>query len=101
MGNHILKNVKGTFDSLPNEQILKNEIINKLRDNFELYGYLPLETTILCTDDLLASKYAGGAEILKEMYTLDLIVKQDKDIKPGRLQLDVLETYPEFLEDHK
>ena len=38
---------------------------------------------------------------LKEMYTLDLIVKQDKDIKPGRLQLDVLETYPEFLEDHK
>lgn len=70
MGNNILKNVKGTFDSLPNEQILKNEIINKLRDNFELYGYLPLETTILCTYDLLASKYAGGAEILKEMYTL-------------------------------
>lgn len=70
MANNILKNVKGTFDSLPNEQIVKNEIISKLKNNFEAYGYLPLETSILCNYDLLASKYAGGAEILKEVYTL-------------------------------
>lgn len=70
MDNNILKNIKGTFDSLPNEQIVKNEIINKLKNNFEAYGYLPLETSILCNYDLLASKYAGGAEILKEVYTL-------------------------------
>lgn len=70
MDNNILKNIKGTFDSLPNEQIVKNEIISKLKNNFEAYGYLPLETTILCNYDLLASKYAGGAEILKEVYTL-------------------------------
>lgn len=70
MDNNILKNIKGTFDSLPNEQIIKNEIISKLKNNFEAYGYLPLETSILCNYDLLASKYAGGAEILKEVYTL-------------------------------
>lgn len=70
MDNNILKNIKGTFDSLPNEQIVKNEIISKLKNNFEVYGYLPLETSILCNYDLLASKYAGGAEILKEVYTL-------------------------------
>ena len=70
MDNNILKNIKGTFDSLPNEQIVKNEIISKLKNNFEAYGYLPLETSILCNYDLLASKYAGGAEILKEVYTL-------------------------------
>ena len=70
MDNNILKNIKGTFDSLPNEQIVKNEIISKLKNNFENYGYLPLETSILCNYDLLASKYAGGAEILKEVYTL-------------------------------
>lgn len=40
-------------------------------------------------------------EKLKEMYSLDLIVKQDKNIKPGKLELKVLEKYPEFLEDHK
>ena len=61
-----LKNIKGTFDYLPNEQILKNKIINKLSKVFESYGYLPLETTTLCYYDLLASKYEGGAEILKK-----------------------------------
>ena len=38
---------------------------------------------------------------LKEMYTLDLIVKQDKNIKQGKLELEIVEKYPEFLEDHK
>ena len=40
-------------------------------------------------------------EKLKEMYTLDLIVKQDKNIKQGKLELEVIEKYPEFLEDYK
>jgi len=40
-------------------------------------------------------------EKLKDMYTLDLIVKQDKNIKPGKLEIKVLEKYPEFLEDYK
>lgn len=65
-----LKNIKGTFDSLPKEQIIKNEIIDNLKEVFSCYGYLPLESTTLCSYDLLASKYAGGAEILKEVYTL-------------------------------
>ena len=40
-------------------------------------------------------------EKLKEMYTLDLVVKQDEKIKQGKLELEVLEKYPEFLEDYK
>ena len=40
-------------------------------------------------------------EKLKDMYTLDLIVKQDEKIKQGKLELVVLEKYPEFLEDYK
>ena len=40
-------------------------------------------------------------EKLKDMYTLDLIVKQDEEIKQGKIKVDILETYPEFLEDHK
>ena len=39
-------------------------------------------------------------EKLKEMYDLDLIVKQDKKIKQGKLELEILERYPEFLEEH-
>ena len=37
---------------------------------------------------------------LKDMYELDLIVKQDEEIKKGKFNLEVLETYPEFLEEH-
>ena len=40
-------------------------------------------------------------EKLKEMYALDLIVKQNDEIKQGKIDLKVLETYPEFLEDYK
>ena len=40
-------------------------------------------------------------EKLKDMYTLDLVVKQDEKIKQGKLELEVIEKYPEFLEDYK
>ncbi len=65
-----LMNLKGTTDFLPEEQIIRNNIISILRKTFESYGFLPIETPILCYYDLLASKYAGGAEILKEVYKL-------------------------------
>ena len=38
---------------------------------------------------------------LKDVYTLDLVVKQDKEIKPGKIEVKVIEKYPEFLEDYK
>jgi histidyl-tRNA synthetase (EC 6.1.1.21) len=63
-----LKNLKGTRDFMKNEQRLRNVIIRKLQQVFENYGYEPVETPIICKYDILASKYAGGDEILKEVY---------------------------------
>ncbi len=65
-----LMNLKGTFDFLPEEQVIRNKIINTLRTSFEKYGYLPLETPILNYYDLLAYKYDSDAEILSEIYKL-------------------------------
>lgn len=65
-----LKNPRGTLDYLPQQQKIRQDIIRKLEDVFERFGYQPLETPILCHFELLASKYAGGSEILKEVYTL-------------------------------
>lgn len=65
-----LKNLKGTCDYLPREQAVRQEIIRKLQDVFEKYGYQPAETPAICYYDVLASKYGGGAEILKEVYKL-------------------------------
>ena len=33
-----LMNLKGTFDFLPKDQIVRNRIISVLRNNFEKYG---------------------------------------------------------------
>lgn len=65
-----LQNVKGTCDYLPAQMVLRNRVTAALKANFEKYGYLPLETATLCYLDLLSYKYAGGAEILKEVYKL-------------------------------
>ena len=65
-----LRNVKGTFDYLPETQKLRSEVTRVLTDVFERFGYMPAVTPILCYYDVLASKYAGGAEILKEVYQL-------------------------------
>lgn len=66
-----LRNLKGTSDFLPEEQKIRQEMIRTLQDVFERYGYQPIETPTICYFDVLASKYSGGAEILKEVYKLN------------------------------
>ena len=65
-----LMNVKGTFDYMPSDMIIRNKITNTLRRNFEKYGYLPIETPMLNYFDLLSYKYTDDAEILSEIYKL-------------------------------
>jgi len=59
---------KGTKDFKPEEMIARNKIVDTLKSIFEVYGYSPLETPAFERYDILASKYAGGAEILKETF---------------------------------
>ena len=72
-----IRNLKGTFDFLPEKQYVRNQIIDTLKKNFEEYGYLPLETPILNEFDLLKYKYSEGAEILHEVYRLTDQGKRD------------------------
>ena len=72
-----LKNLKGTRDYFPAEQQVRNKIRNILESVFQKYGCRPLETPILCLFDILASKYGGGTEILKEVYRLQDQGKRD------------------------
>jgi len=63
-----IQNPRGTRDCLPEEQITRDEIVATLKKVFESYGYLPLDTPAFERWELLASKYAGGDEILKETF---------------------------------
>ena len=65
-----LQRAKGTSELLPEEKIKIDKVINVIKRTFEKYGFNPLETPILQRYDALASKYAGGSEILKETFKL-------------------------------
>lgn len=64
------QNLKGVTDYYGKEQLIRNKIINILKQTFENYGYSPLDSSILYNYDILAYKYQEGAEILNEIYTL-------------------------------
>jgi histidyl-tRNA synthetase len=66
-----LMNAKGTRDFLPEEAISRQSLVDELRRIFEKYGYSPLETPAIERADVLSAKFAGGAEILKEMFRVE------------------------------
>jgi len=65
-----LKLPRGMRDFPPEEKILRDEIIALLKETFERYGFSPLETPIVERWEIVSAKYAGGEEILKEVFRL-------------------------------
>ncbi|MBW2985523.1 histidine--tRNA ligase [Candidatus Woesearchaeota archaeon] len=65
-----LQTAKGVRDFTPKEKILRQQVIDSLRSVFEEFGFNPIETPIIERYELLSSKYAGGEEILKEIFKL-------------------------------
>lgn len=65
-----MQNVKGTYDYFGKEQAVRRKVRMVLQEVFELYGFESMESAVLHELDLLTSKYAGGDEIVKEMYRL-------------------------------
>src|SRR3989344_5019587 len=63
---------KGVRDIPPEEKIIKNKVVDTLKELFELYGFSPLETPILERLETLSSKFAAGeaSDALKETFKL-------------------------------
>ena len=61
------KTLKGFMELLPEEQILFNKIKNTIKENYEKYGFLPLDTPVLEAKEILLSKTGGDTE--KQVYT--------------------------------
>ena len=76
-----VKRAKGTRDFFYEDELLRQDVLKTLVEVFELYGYNPLETPILEAYETLASKYGGGAEILKETFRLKDQGKRDLGLR--------------------
>jgi histidyl-tRNA synthetase len=63
---------RGVQDTPPEEKIIKNKVVDKLKTVFELYGFAPLETPIIERYETLAAKFAAGegSDTLKETFAL-------------------------------
>ncbi|NIM47250.1 MAG: histidine--tRNA ligase [Candidatus Aenigmarchaeota archaeon] len=66
-----MKTIKGTRDFLPEEMILRQQVLEKMKSVFEIFGFQPLETPALESWEVLSAKGGGGPEILKETYNFE------------------------------
>ena len=88
----IIQNVKGGYDFLPKQQKIRNYINGILKSTFEEYGYLPIETPILCYFDMLAGKYDEDNDILNEIYKL-----KDQGNRSLGLRYDLTVPFAKFI----
>lgn len=63
---------RGTKQDSPSYKILRDEVVAKLVESFESFGFVPLETPILQRYEVLAAKFASGegSDVQKEIYKL-------------------------------
>ena len=69
------KTLPGFMELLPNEQILFNRIKNTIKESYEEYGFLPLNTPIIEDANVLLAKAGGETE--KQIYRF---TKGDNDL---------------------
>lgn len=69
------RTLSGTLELLPNDQILFNEMVDKIRKAYESFGFLPLDTPIIELSEILLAKAGGETE--KQIYRFE---KGDNDL---------------------
>jgi histidyl-tRNA synthetase len=89
-----IETAKGVRDFPPEDKILREELIGKLRQVFESYGYSPLETPSIERLDTLTAKFAAGTEsdAAKEIFKL-----KDQGERDLGLRFDLTVPFSRFI----
>jgi histidyl-tRNA synthetase len=69
------RTLPGFMELLPKDQIVFNNIMDTIRDTFERFGFLPLDTPIIEYSEVLLAKAGGETE--KQIYRFN---KGDTDL---------------------
>ncbi|MFH1648981.1 MAG: histidine--tRNA ligase [Candidatus Woesearchaeota archaeon] len=83
---------KGVRDLGPEDMLLKNELISKIKRVYENYGYAPLETPTFERAEVLGAKAAGDSESLNEWFTF-----QDQGKRDLALRYDLTVPFARFI----
>lgn len=60
------KTLSGFMELLPNEQVLFNQMVDKIRKSYEKFGFLPIDTPVIEASEVLLAKAGGETE--KQIY---------------------------------
>lgn len=69
------RTISGVLELLPNDQIVFNQMVDKIRKAYESFGFLPLDTPIIELSEILLAKAGGETE--KQIYRFN---KGDNDL---------------------
>ena len=61
------KTLPGFMELLPNEQVLFNQMKEKIQKTYERFGFLPIDTPVIESTEVLLAKAGGETE--KQLYT--------------------------------
>lgn len=77
MGKQIVKPsiLPGFMELLPADQLAFNDMLDKIRKNYEKYGFIPVDTPLIEKSEVLLAK--GGGETEKQIYRFN---KGDSDL---------------------
>ena len=87
------RTLSGTMELLPNDQIMFNQMVDKIRKAYESFGFLPLDTPIIELSEILLAKAGGETE--KQIYRFN---KSDNDLS---LRFDLTVPFAKYVSIHQ
>lgn len=88
----IPKTLSGFMELLPNEQILFNQMKETIKNSYERFGFLPLDTPIIELSEILLAKAGGETE--KQIYRIN---KGENDLA---LRFDLTVPLAKYVSQH-
>ncbi|HZK20213.1 MAG TPA: histidine--tRNA ligase [Treponemataceae bacterium] len=86
--------LKGFRDFLPQTEIRRSQLIEKLTDSFQSYGFVPIDTPVLEYSEILLRKSDGETE--KQVFRF-----KDNGKRDVALRFDLTVPFARFIAEHK
>ena len=86
------------FGQLVEDSIWYDKILNEIKKINTKVIEVQIEVNPIDVSNVVGHK-KGNIERLKEIYDLELKIKQNPEIRPGKFNLNILKTYKDFLDE--
>lgn len=86
--------LKGFRDSLPRQELVRQQVIRRLESEFQRYGFVPIDTPVLEYTEVLLGK--GGGETDKQIFRF-----QDNGGREVAMRFDLTVPFARFMAEHR